>query len=124
MTWWMAVLTMMVGTHVIRMGMLSNIAAIAMLAPVVFAMVAPLNFHPVAFTLLVCDSDTFAYLLPTQITAAVIAYSSDEFSTTDYCKAGWVSVLIAIAYGILIMAPWYSFFGIPIWDPNVPWPFN
>ena len=124
MTWWAAVLVLMVGTHIIRMGMLSNVAAIAMLAPVVFAMAGPLEFHPVAFTLLVCDTDTFAYLLPTQITAAVIAYGSDEFSTTDYFKAGWVSVLIAIAYGILIMAPWYALLGLPVWDPSAPWPYQ
>jgi di/tricarboxylate transporter len=123
MTWWAALLILMIGTHIIRMGMLSNVAAIAMLAPVVFAMAAPLGFHPVAFTLLVCDTDTFAYLLPTQITAAVIAYGSDEFTVTDYFKAGWVSVLIAIAYGILIMAPWYAFLGLPVWDASAPWPY-
>ncbi len=39
--------------------------------------------------LLVSDTDTYAYLLPTQITAAVIAYGSGEFSMTDYFKAGW-----------------------------------
>lgn len=122
-SWWMIILIMMVGTHIIRIGMLSNVAAIAMLAPIVFAMAPALNLHPVAFTLLVCDTDTFAYLLPTQITAAVIAYGSDEFSVTDYAKAGWFCILIAIGYGLLIMAPWYAFLGMPVWDASVPWPF-
>lgn len=122
-SWWMILLIMMLGTHVIRVGMLSNVAAIAMLAPIVFAMAPALDLHPVAFTLLVCDTDTYAYLLPTQITAAVIAYGSDEFSVADYAKAGWACILIAIAYGILIMAPWYAFLGLPLWDPSVPWPF-
>ncbi len=123
MPWWGVILTLMLGTHVIRIGMLSNVAAIAMLAPVVFSMAPALGLHPVSFTLLVCDTDTFAYLLPTQITAAVIAYGSDEFSVTDYAKAGWACILIAIAYGILIMAPWYAMLGIPVWNANVPWPF-
>jgi anion transporter len=123
MSWWQAILTLMVGTHVIRIGMLSNVAAIAMLAPVVFAMAPKLGLHPVSFTLLVCDTDTYAYLLPTQITAAVIAYGSDEFSISDYAKAGWVCILIAIAYGLLVMAPWYSFLGIPVWDATAPWPY-
>lgn len=123
MNWWQAILSLMVGTHVIRIGMLSNVAAIAMLAPVVFAMAPKLGLHPVAFTLLVCDTDTYAYLLPTQITAAVIAYGSDEFSITDYAKSGWVCILIAIAYGIVVMAPWYAFLGIPVWDPTAPWPY-
>lgn len=123
MNWWQAILTLMVGTHVIRIGMLSNVAAIAMLAPVVFAMAPKLGLHPVSFTLLVCDTDTYAYLLPTQITAAVIAYGSGEFSVSDYAKCGWVCILIAIAYGLLVMAPWYAFLGIPVWDATAPWPY-
>ena len=121
--WWMILLILMLGTHVIRLGMLSNVAAITMLAPILLALAPKLGLHPVAFTMLVSDTDTFAYLLPTQITAAVIAYSSGTFSMADYAKVGWVSVLIAIAYAILIMAPWYAFMGIPVWDPTAPWPF-
>jgi sodium-dependent dicarboxylate transporter 2/3/5 len=121
--WWGMLLILMLGTHVIRLGMLSNVAAVTMLAPVLLAMAPKLGLHPVAFTMLVSDTDTFAYILPTQITAAVIAYSSGTFSMTDYARVGWVSVLIAIAYGILVMAPWYALLGIPVWDPAAPWPF-
>jgi sodium-dependent dicarboxylate transporter 2/3/5 len=121
--WWGIILTLMAGTHVIRIGMLSNVAAIAMLAPILYAMAPQVNLHPVAFTLLVSDTDTYAYLLPTQITAAVIAYGSETFSVTDYAKAGWACILIAMAYGILIMAPWYAMLGLPVWDPSAPWPF-
>jgi len=122
-SWWMVLLILMLATHIIRIGMLSNVAAIAMLAPIVFALAPKLGLNDVALTLLVCDTDTYAYLLPTQITAAVIAYGSETFSTTDYAKAGWVCILIAIAYGILIMAPWYALLGIPVWDPAAAWPF-
>lgn len=122
--WWMILLILMVGTHIIRLGMLSNVAAITMLAPILIALAPKLGLHPVAFTMLVSDTDTFAYILPTQITAAVIAYSSGTFSMADYAKVGWVSVLLAIAYGILVMAPWYAFMGIPVWDPAAPWPFQ
>lgn len=123
-SWWMALLILMIGTHIIRLGMLSNIAAITMIAPILLALAPKLDLHPVAFTMLVADTDTFAYILPTQITAAVIAYSSGTFTMTDYAKVGWVAVLIAIAYGICIMAPWYAFLGVPIWDPSAPWPFG
>ena len=122
--WWTILLILMVGTHVIRLGMLSNVAAVTMIAPVLLAMAPKLDLNPVAFTMLVADTDSFAYLLPTQITAAVIAYSSGTFSMTDYAKVGWVSVLIAIAYGICVMATWYAFLGIPVWDPTAPWPFR
>ncbi|MBY0270898.1 MAG: anion permease [Burkholderiales bacterium] len=123
-SWWMILLVFMVGTHIMRLGMLSNVAAITMIAPILLALAPKLGLHPVAFTMLVADTDTFAYLLPTQITAAVIAYSSGTFTMTDYFKVGWVSVLIAIAYGILVMAPWYAFLGVPLWDPAAPWPFG
>ena len=122
--WWVTLLILMLGTHVIRLGMLSNVAAITMLAPILLAMAPKLGLHPVAFTMLVADTDTFAYILPTQITAAVIAYSSGTFSTSDYAKVGWVAVLIGIAYGICVMAPWYAFLGLPVWDPTAPWPFK
>lgn len=122
--WWVVLLILMAGTHLIRLGMLSNVAAIAMLAPVLIALAPKLGLHPISFTMLVSDTDTFAYILPTQITAAVIAYSSGTFSMADYAKVGWVSVLIAIAYGILVMAPWYAFMGIPVWDPSAPFPFH
>ncbi|MBI3560914.1 MAG: DASS family sodium-coupled anion symporter [Gammaproteobacteria bacterium] len=121
--WWLTLLILMVGTHIIRLGMLSNVAAITMLAPILLALAPKLGLHPVAFTMLVSDTDSFAYLLPTQITAAVIAYSSGTFSMVDYARVGWVSVLIAIAYGICIMAPWYAFMGIPLWNPTAPMPF-
>ncbi len=121
--WWGIILALMAGTHLIRIGMLSNVAAVAMLAPIIFAMAPKVGLHPVAFTLLVCDTDTYAYLLPTQITAAVIAYGTETFSTADYAKAGWVCILIAMAYGLLVMAPWYAFLGLPVWNPSAPWPY-
>jgi len=123
-SWWMILLILMIGTHVIRLGMLSNVAAIAMLAPILIALAPKLGLNTVAFTMLVADTDTFAYILPTQITAAVIAYSSGTFSMSDYAKVGWVSVLIAIAYGICVMVPWYAYMGLPVWDPAAPWPFT
>jgi anion transporter len=122
--WWTILLIMMAGTHIVRIGMLSNVAAITMLAPILVTLAPSLGLHPVAFTMLVADTDSFAYLLPTQITAAVIAYSSGTFSMTDYFKVGWVSVLIAIAYGIVVMPAWYAHLGVPVWDPAAPWPFK
>jgi solute carrier family 13 (sodium-dependent dicarboxylate transporter), member 2/3/5 len=121
--WWQVVLVLMIGTQIMRLGMLSNVAAVAMLAPVVFAMAGKLGLHPVAFTLLVCNTDTFAYVLPTQITAAVIAYGTGTFSTIDYAKVGSVSILLAILYGLVVIAPWYALWGIPVWDAAAPWPF-
>src|SRR5262249_37335534 len=96
MHWWLAMLVVIVGTHVIRLGMLSNVAAVALLAPITYQLAQTIDLHPVAFSLLVCNNDTFAYVLPTQITAAVIAYSSEKFSTADYAKVGIGSTLIGV----------------------------
>jgi sodium-dependent dicarboxylate transporter 2/3/5 len=121
--WWLTIGIVMLGTHVIRIGMLSNVAAVTMIAPIALALAPRLGLHPVAFTMLVCDTDSFAYLLPTQITAGVIAYSSGAFTTADYAKVGVVSVLIAIVYGLFVIAPWYAFMGVPVWNALAPWPF-
>lgn len=123
MPWWGIVLALMVGTQIMRLGMLSNVAAVAMLAPIVFAMAGKLGLHPVALTLLVCNTDTFAYVLPTQITAAVIAYGTETFSTGDYARVGSVSILLAILYGLVVIAPWYALWGLPVWNPAAPWPY-
>ncbi|WP_339385915.1 SLC13 family permease [Burkholderia sp. Ac-20379] len=121
--WWLAIGIVMVGTHVIRIGMLSNVAAVTMIAPIALALAPRLGLHPVAFTMLISDTDSFAYLLPTQITAGVIAYGSGAFSTSDYAKVGAGSVLIGILYGLCVMAPWYAYLGLPVWNPAAPWPF-
>jgi solute carrier family 13 (sodium-dependent dicarboxylate transporter), member 2/3/5 len=121
--WWLAIGIVMLGTHVIRIGMLSNVAAVTMIAPIALALAPRLGLHPVAFTMLVSDTDSFAYILPTQITAGVIAYSSGAFTTADYAKVGVVSVLIAIVYGLCVIAPWYAFMGVPVWDSHAAWPF-
>lgn len=123
MSWWMAMLIVIVGTHVIRLGMLSNVAAVALLAPITYKLAATLSLHPVAFATLVCNNDTFAFILPTQITAAVIAYGSEKFTTADYAKVGLGSTAIGVVYTLVVMVPWYAFIGLPVWNPAAPWPF-
>lgn len=122
-SWWMMLLLILAGTQIIRIGMLSNIAAITVLAPILLALAPKLHLNAAAFTMLVANADTFAYLIPTQLTAAVIAYGTGTFTMREYFKLGWMSVLIAIAYTILVMVPWYAFLGLPIWNPTAPWPF-
>lgn len=115
---WMVILAIMiVATHIIRLGMLSNVAAISMLAPVMLAMAPLFKLHPIPFTLIVCNTDTFAYLLPTQTTAGVIAYSTGTFTFADYAKVGIGAMIIAAAWDILFMSQWYALMGFPIWQP-------
>lgn len=117
---WIAVLLiMMAATQIIRLGMLSNIAAVAMLAPVLLEMAPLLNMNPVAFTLLIANVDTFAFLIPTQVVAGVVAYSTNTFSMWDYFKVGLPTVMAAILWSVFVMAPWYAFNGFSIWEPLV-----
>jgi len=117
--WAMTLAIMIVATHVIRLGMFSNVASISMLAPVMIAMAPLFHLHPLPFTLIVCNTDTFAYLLPTQTTAGVIAYSTGTFTFSDYAKVGIGAMIIAAAWDILFMSHWYAWMGYPIWQPLV-----
>lgn len=121
--WIIMVLIFAFATQVIRLGMLSNVAAVALLAPILIVLAGDLGLHPVAFTMAIADLDTYALVLPTQITAAVLAYSTGAFSIADYAKVGSVSVLIAIAWITFVMIPYWALLGIPVWDPTAPWPF-
>lgn len=117
--WIMVLFIMMFATQFIRLGMLSNVAAVAMLAPVLLEMAPLLNMNPVAFTLLVANLDTFAFVIPTQITAAVIAYGTGTFTMSDYAKVGLPIIIVAILWSIFVMAPWYAMNGFPVWKPLV-----
>jgi sodium-dependent dicarboxylate transporter 2/3/5 len=112
--WMITLLILMLVTHVIRIGMLSNVAAIAFLAPVMIDLAANYGMNPIPFTLLICDIDTFAFLIPTQVTIGVLAYSSGAFTMKDYAVVGLGTMVMAMAFDILIMAPWYAFNGFPL----------
>lgn len=114
--WLLVILIFMVLTEVLRLGMLSNVAAIALIAPILLPLGVRLGVNPIAFTLLVANIDTFAYVLPTQISAAVIAYGTDTFSIKDYAKSGSVSLVIAIVFSVVVVVPWYALMGFPIWS--------
>jgi di/tricarboxylate transporter len=75
--------------------------------------------NPVAFTLLIANLDTFAFVIPTQITAAVIAYGTGTFSMGDYAKVGLPIMILAILWSIFVMAPWYALNGFAVWEPLV-----
>jgi sodium-dependent dicarboxylate transporter 2/3/5 len=122
-SWWAATLLVIIGTHVIRLGMLSNVAAVALLAPITYALGLSLHLNAPVFAALICNGDSFSYILPTQITAGVIAYGSGAFTATEYARLGIVSTVISIAYTMLVIVPWYALLGLPLWNPNAPWPF-
>ena len=117
--WIMTLFILMAATQFIRLGMLSNVAAVAMLAPILIEMAPLLKMNPVAFTLLVANLDTFAFVIPTQITAAVIAYGTGTFSMGDYAKVGFPIIVLAILWSIFVMAQWYALNGFPVWEPLV-----
>ncbi len=108
-------------TAFIRIFMLSNVAAVAMLAPIILSLSKSLNLNPVAFTLLVCNFDTFSFIIPTQVTACVIAYGTNTFNTGTYAKVGIPIMLVTLIYFLVIMMPWYAVNGLPVWGGYVTW---
>jgi len=86
---------------------------------VLLEMAPLLNMNPVAFTLLVANVDTFAFVVPTQVVAGVVAYSTNTFTMWDYFKAGLPTIIVAILWSVFVMAPWYALNGFPIWQPLV-----
>ena len=122
-SWWAATVLVIIGTHVIRLGMLSNVAAVALLAPITYALGTSLHLNAPAFSALICNGDSFSFILPTQITAGVIAYGSGAFTATEYARLGLVSTAISICYTMLVIVPWYALLGLPLWTPAVSWPF-
>ena len=122
-SWWAATVLVIIGTHVIRLGMLSNVAAVALLAPITYALGTSLHLNAPVFAALVCNGDSFSYILPTQITAGVIAYGSGAFTATEYARLGLVSTAMSVAYTMLVIVPWYAWLGLPLWNATAPWPF-
>ncbi|HBV97124.1 MAG TPA: hypothetical protein DEF36_08765 [Desulfotomaculum sp.] len=108
-------------TAVIRIFMLSNVAAVSMLAPIMLSLAQVLNMNPVAFTLLVCNFDTFSFIIPTQVTACVIAYGTGTFNTSTYARVGIPIMVVTLIYFMAVMMPWYAFNGLPLWGGYMTW---
>lgn len=115
---WMGMLLfVMVLVQVLRLGIISNVGAVTLMAPVVFAMAPLLHLNKIAFTLAVLNVDTYAMVIPMEVTACLVAYASDEFSFADFMKAGTPLTLLAIVYIACVMVPWWAFCGYPMWQP-------
>ncbi|HZK83517.1 MAG TPA: anion permease [Desulfosporosinus sp.] len=97
---------------------MSNVAAVTLMAPVVAAMAPMLGLNTVAFTMMVLNVDSYAFVLPISVTACLIAYGTEEFSFGEFVKVGAPLTLIVILYMVLVMVPWYAVTGYPIWVPN------
>lgn len=108
-------------TALIRIFMLSNVAAVSMLAPIMLSLSQALDLNPVAFTLLACNFDTFSFIIPTQVTACVIAYGTGTFNTSTYARVGIPIMLVTLIYFVLIMMPWYAINGLPLWGGYMTW---
>lgn len=101
-----------------RLGIVSNVAAVTLLAPIVAAMAPMLGLNTVAFTMIVLNVDSYAFVLPISVTACLIAYGTEEFSFGEFVRVGAPFTLMVILYMVIIMAPWYAFTGFPIWVPT------
>jgi len=103
--------------QITRLGIVSNVAAVTLLAPIVAAMAPMLGLNTVAFTMMVLNVDSYAFVLPISVTACLIAYGTEEFSFAEFVKVGAPLTLMVILYMVFVMLPWYAVTGYPIWEP-------
>lgn len=115
--WFGILLFVMVLVQVLRLGIISNVGAVTLMAPIVFAMAPLLKLNTVAFTLAVLNVDTYAMIIPMEVTACLVAYASDEFTFVDFMKAGAPMTVMAMLYIAIIMVPWWAFCGFALWQP-------
>lgn len=103
--------------QIARLGIVSNVAAVTLLAPIIAAMAPMLGLNTVAFTMMVLNVDSYAFVLPISVTACLIAYGTEEFTFAEFVKVGAPFTLMVILYMVLVMLPWYAVTGYPIWAP-------
>lgn len=104
----------MVVIQIFRLGIASSVAAVSLIAPILAALAPMLHLNPVPFVLSVAILDPFTFLIPVELASCVVAYGSEDFSFLDFFKAGAPVTLMAIAYVLLIMVPWWSLMGYPL----------
>lgn len=110
----LVLLMVMVVIQIFRLGIASSVAATSLLAPILAALAPMLHLNPVPFVLSVAILDPFTFLIPVELASCVVAYGSEDFTFLDFFKAGAPVTLMAIAYVLLIMVPWWSFMGYPL----------
>lgn len=115
--WMGVVLFVMVLVQVLRLGIISNVGAVTLMAPIVFAMAPLLKLNSVAFTLAILNVDTYALVIPMEVTACLVAYASDEFTFTEFMKVGTPLTIMSMLYIAFIMVPWWAINGFPMWTP-------
>ncbi|GBF33654.1 transporter [Desulfocucumis palustris] len=104
--------------QILRLGIVSNVAAVTLMAPVIAALAPMLKLNTVAFTMAVLNVDSYAFVLPISVTACLIAYGTEEFSFGEFVKVGAPLTLMVILYMTFVMVPWYAITGHPIWVAN------
>lgn len=115
---WVAVsLAVCLVIQILRLGVVSNVAAVTLMAPIVAAMAPMLGLNTVAFTMAVLNVDSYAFILPISVTTCLIAYGTEEFSFAEFVKVGAPFTMMVILYMVFIMLPWYALMGYPIWTP-------
>ncbi|MGI9860842.1 SLC13 family permease [Moorella naiadis] len=115
--WIPLLLVVTIIVQILRLGICANVAAVALMAPMLVAIGPKLGLNPIAFTLAVANVDTYAFLLPYEVAACLIAYGSEEFTFLEFFKAGAPITLLALLYMTFVMVPWWALNGYPIWVP-------
>lgn len=111
----LVMLVVLLVVQIFRLGIVSSVAAVSLMAPILAALAPMLHINPVPFVLSMTILDPFTFVTPVELASCVVAYGAEDFSFADFFKAGAPVTLMAIAYVLLIMVPWWGFLGYRLW---------
>lgn len=111
----LVMLIVMLTIQVFRLGIVSSVAAVSLMAPILAALAPMLHLNPVPFVLSIAVLDPFTFVIPVELASCVVAMGAEDFTFADFFKVGAPITLIAIVYVLLVMVPWWGFLGYPLW---------
>lgn len=111
----LVMLLVMLVIQVFRLGIVSSVAAVSLMAPILAALAPMLHLNPIPFVLSVAILDPFTFVTPVELASCVVAYGAEDFTFGDFFRAGAPITLAAIAYILVIMVPWWGLMGYPLW---------
>ncbi|MFP3256801.1 MAG: DASS family sodium-coupled anion symporter [Candidatus Nanopusillus acidilobi] len=109
------ILMLMLGFQIARAGISSAVAMAAAYIPLSICLAPLLHLNPLPFTILIVTTLSYAFILPFSIETVLIAWSAGDVSFSEVIKFGTPLTIIATIYCVLVLIPWFSLVGFPLW---------
>lgn len=100
--------------HIARAGIVSAVASGAAFVPLVAGIATALGYHELPFSLVLINCLSYAFFLPTSITAFLIAWGASKTTAWEAIKFGAPLSVIANVFVLLVQPVWLRMIGLPI----------